>query len=139
MRVVKVENEEQLKHAYNVRMKVFVEEQKVPAELEIDELEGEATHFVLYDGEQPAGAGRLRFVDHYGKVERICVLSEYRKNGAGLQIMNAIEDYARSLDIHTFKLNAQVYAIPFYEKLGYQVVSEEFLDAGIPHKTMEKS
>jgi len=71
-------------------------------------------------------------------VERICVLKETRKTGAGSEIMNGIEDYAREKDIHKLKLNAQTHAIPFYAGLGYEVVSEEFMDAGIPHKTMTK-
>jgi predicted GNAT family N-acyltransferase len=77
-------------------------------------------------------------VDGYGKVERICVLQEARKTGAGKAIMNAIEKYAREKDIHKLKLNAQTHAIPFYAGLGYEIVSEEFMDAGIPHKTMVK-
>lgn len=138
MQVIKAVTDEQLQDAFNVRTTVFVNEQKVPAELEIDDLEKEATHFVLYDGEHPVGAGRFRQVDHFGKVERICVLREYRKHGAGMSLMRAIEDYAKDFDLGSLKLNAQISAIPFYEKLGYTVVSDEFMDAGIPHKAMEK-
>lgn len=79
MRVIKVLTDEQLEDAFHVRTTVFVEEQNVPSELEIDDLESEAAHFVLYDGDHPVGAGRFRQVDHYGKVERICVLRDYRK------------------------------------------------------------
>ncbi|MED1202547.1 GNAT family N-acetyltransferase [Heyndrickxia acidicola] len=139
MNVIKVTNENELMDAYSVRKEVFVVEQKVPLEEEIDQHEEEAAHFVLYDGNIPVGAGRFRIVEGKGKVERICVLSSSRKKGAGQLIMQAIEDYAHSQDIHTLKLNAQTHAIPFYEILGYSVVSDEFLDAGIPHKTMEKS
>jgi predicted GNAT family N-acyltransferase len=53
--------------------------------------------------------------------------------------MNAIEEYAREKDIQKLKLNAQTHAIPFYTGLGYETVSEEFMDAGIPHKTMLKN
>jgi predicted GNAT family N-acyltransferase len=53
--------------------------------------------------------------------------------------MNKIEEYAKSKGISTLKLNAQTHAIPFYSQLGYETVSEEFMDAGIPHKTMKKS
>ena len=52
--------------------------------------------------------------------------------------MNKIETYALENGIDNFKLNAQTHAIPFYSRLGYEVVSEEFLDAGIPHRTMIK-
>lgn len=138
MNVVKVSTETQLHDAYNIRNKVFVEEQKVPYELEIDEFEPHSDHFVLYSEGTPIGAGRFRVLDGKGKIERICVLSLNRGSGAGKIIMGAIEDHAKESGIVILKLNAQTYAIPFYEKLGYTVVSDEFLDAGIPHKTMEK-
>ena len=139
MRVIKAETDEQLKDAFSVRTNVFVEEQQVPHELEIDEFEQESAHFVLYDGSKPAGAGRFRVLDGKGKVERICVLPEYRGLGAGNRIMLAIEDYGKATGIKRLKLNSQTHAIPFYEKLGYEIVSEEFMDAGIPHKTIEKN
>ncbi|HLU21151.1 MAG TPA: GNAT family N-acetyltransferase [Bacillaceae bacterium] len=140
MNVIKVNNDEQLQDAFAIRKKVFVEEQQVPIELEIDEYEQEATHFVVYEEDNsPVGAGRFRVLDHSGKVERICVLPTYRGTGAGKRMMNAIEDYAKSLKLQSLKLNAQITAIPFYEKLGYDVISEEFMDAGIPHKTMKKT
>ncbi len=133
-----ISNEQQLNDAFTIRKKVFVEEQQVPPEEEIDALESEATHFVLYINEEPAGAGRFRTVDGYGKIERICVLKDFRGTGAGNAIMKKIESFARKEGLKRLKLNAQIQAIPFYSKLGYKVVSEEFLDAGIPHKTMVK-
>jgi predicted GNAT family N-acyltransferase len=134
-----VENQLELEDAYTVRKIVFVDEQNVPVEDEIDQFEAESTHFVLYHDGKPIGAGRFRDVDGYGKVERICVLKEARKLGAGKVIMESIESYARNKGFQKLKLNAQTHAIPFYAGLGYGVVSEEFLDAGIPHKTMMKA
>ena len=139
MEVKIVENQQELEDAFYVRKIVFVEEQNVPPEEEIDELENEAKHFVAYDHNEPIGAGRFRIVDDVGKVERICVLRDKRKTGAGKAIMMKIEDYAKKTGIEKLKLNAQTHAIPFYTNLGYDVVSDEFLDAGIPHKTMIKN
>lgn len=133
-----VENQKELEDAFSIRTTVFIDEQNVPPEEELDQYEDEATHFVLYQDGSPIGAGRFRFVDSYGKVERICVLKAARKTGAGKKIMTGIEDYALKNDIHHLKLNSQTHAIPFYAGLGYEVVSEEFMDAGIPHKTMVK-
>jgi len=133
-----VNSEKEQEEAFAVRRKVFVEEQHVPEEEEIDHLESESTHFILYCNENPAGAGRFRIVDGYGKVERICILKEYRGTGAGKVIMEKIQSFAHEKGLNKLKLNAQTHAIPFYSKLGYEVVSEEFLDAGIPHKTMAK-
>ena len=139
MEVIIVNNDEQQEEAYSVRRKVFVDEQHVPEEEEIDHLESEATHFLLYYNHEPAGAGRFRVVDGYGKVERICVVKEFRGTGAGKAVMDKIEAYAKNLGLNQLKLNAQTHAIPFYSRLGYKIVSEEFLDAGIPHKTMMKN
>jgi predicted GNAT family N-acyltransferase len=133
-----VANAKELDDAFTVRKVVFVDEQHVPVEEEIDQFEEESTHFVMYQVGSPVGAGRFRLLDGIGKVERICVLKDTRKFGAGKQIMNEIETYAKENGIHKLKLNAQTHAIPFYSGLGYEVVSEEFLDAGIPHKTMTK-
>ncbi|MBM7647514.1 putative GNAT family N-acyltransferase [Bacillus ectoiniformans] len=133
-----VQNQQELNDAFTVRKKVFVEEQQVPLELEIDEHEDSSAHFTLYDGEMPCGAGRFREVEGVGKAERICILPEYRGTGAGRQMMEAIESYAKSHSLPAVKLNAQTQAIPFYERIGYEIISDEFLDAGIPHKTMKK-
>ncbi|MGE8205276.1 GNAT family N-acetyltransferase [Heyndrickxia sp. NPDC080065] len=138
MKVLQVATDQQLEDAFKIRKTVFVEEQQVSIEEEIDEFEDSAVHFVLYDKDDAVGAGRFRIVDSKGKVERICIIPTYRGKGAGKLIMDAIQNYASNQDIQVLKLNAQTHAIPFYEKLGYEVVSDEFMDAGIPHKTMEK-
>ncbi|MBT2688302.1 GNAT family N-acetyltransferase [Bacillus sp. ISL-47] len=138
MEVKIVATEQQLQDAFSVRKLVFIHEQNVPEEEEIDQYEDESAHFVLYDDGKPAGAGRFRTVDGVGKVERICVLQKNRKSGSGKAIMKKIEEYAKDQGLPALKLNAQTQAIPFYEKLGYEVISEEFMDAGIPHRTMKK-
>ncbi|MGE7602071.1 GNAT family N-acetyltransferase [Peribacillus sp. NPDC097675] len=134
-----VENDQEREYAYTIRKKVFVEEQHVPLEEEIDQYEEDSIHFVLYnDEDHPVGAGRFRIINGIGKVQRICVLPKARKTGAGAMVMNAIEQYAGSQNITQLKLDAQLHAIPFYSKLGYEIISEEFMDAGIAHKTMIK-
>lgn len=139
MNVKVVKTDKELEDAFSVRRTVFIDEQNVPEEEEIDQFESSSTHFVAYENGQPIGAGRFREVDGYGKVERICVLKEYRKSGAGKAIMETIESFAKEKGFSTLKLNAQTHAIPFYSRLNYEVISDEFLDAGIPHKTMKKS
>ncbi|QHE61029.1 GNAT family N-acetyltransferase [Rossellomorea vietnamensis] len=139
MNVEVAKTEDQIQEVFHIRKTVFVEEQQVPLEEEIDEYENDSTHFVLYDQNKAVGAGRFRILDGVGKVERICVLKSIRGKGAGRTLMLGIEEYAKRQPLSQLKLNAQTYAIPFYEGLGYQVTSEEFLDAGIPHKTMKKT
>ncbi len=134
-----VENETDKENAFAVRQTVFVEEQGVPLHLELDELDQTATHFIAYDGEKPIAAGRLRETDpKTGKVERVCVIPEYRGKHIGNLVMKEMERYAAEVGLEKIKLNAQTHAIPFYQKLDYEVTSPEFMDAGIPHRAMEK-
>jgi predicted GNAT family N-acyltransferase len=130
---------EEMNSVFQVRRIVFIDEQNVPEDLEIDDLEESSTHFLAMDGERAVGAGRFRIKDGYGKIERICVLKEERGRKIGQLLMSRIEEHARKLEMQTVKLEAQVHAIPFYEKLGFEVCSDEFMDAGIPHRLMAKS
>ena len=139
MNVEVAKTEEQIQDVFNIRKTVFVEEQQVPLEEEIDEYENDSIHFILYEQNNAVGAGRFRILDGMGKVERVCVLKTMRGKGAGRKLMLGIEEYAKQQPLSQLKLNAQTYAIPFYEGLGYEVTSNEFLDAGIPHKTMSKN
>lgn len=135
----KVETEKEYKDAINIRRKVFVEEQDVPLHLELDEHDAEAVHFVVYDEDTPFGAGRIRVIEPgIGKVERVCILPDYRGQKLGNLIMQCMEDYSVSAGITKLKLNAQSQAITFYEKRNYTINSPEFLEAGIPHRAMEK-
>lgn len=138
MNVKIVESEEELQQAYDIRMIVFVEEQNVPPEEEIDDLEGSSIHFIGYDHENPVAASRLRFVEEYGKLERICVLKEARGKSFGKEIIQAMEKVVQEKGFKKAKLNAQTHAEGFYQKLGYHTISGEFMDAGIPHVTMIK-
>ena len=125
--------------AFSVRRIVFVEEQGVPLSLELDELDETADHFVVYTENTPIGAGRIREIDSgIGKVERVCILPEFRGKHLGKLIMQALENHAAYKGFEKVVLNAQSYAIPFYEKIGYVITSPEFMDADIPHRTMEK-
>lgn len=139
--VVKVaETKQEREDAYYVRRTVFVEEQHVPIEAEIDQFEDEAVHFVLYnEDKESVGAGRYRVIDGIAKAERVCVLPTGRGKGSGVLIMNALEAHAKERGLAQMKLSAQVHAIPFYEKLGYHTCSEEYLDQNIPHRLMIKT
>lgn len=136
--IIVAETDQEMDDAYHVRMKVFVEEQKVPPEEEIDEHEKTSIHFIGYEAGKPAAASRLRFTDEYGKLERICVLKEHRGKHYGQQIIKAMEEKVIAKGYKKAKLNAQTHAEGFYGHLGYHTVSGEFMDAGIPHVTMIK-
>jgi predicted GNAT family N-acyltransferase len=125
--------------AFDVRRKVFVEEQGVPLHIELDEFDDSAVHFIGYELEQPIAAARIREIGMgVGKIERVGVLPEYRGQHVGLLMMNEMEQYALKAGLFTLKLNAQSYAVRFYEKQDYVVTTPEFMDADIPHRGMEK-
>ncbi|CAM4094045.1 acetyltransferase [Bacillus manliponensis] len=134
-----VQNETQLNDAFFVRKQVFVDEQHVSAEEEYDQYEKDAQHVVLYDQDIPVGAGRFRIAQGIGKMERICVLTSHRKKGAGKLIMDALESVAKEHSLSKLKLHAQTHAENFYHKLGYETVSDVFMEADIPHVVMVKS
>lgn len=139
MNLKEVKTEQELQDAYKVRFEVFVEEQGVPEDLEIDDLEKEALHFIGYENEKPAVASRMRFINDYAKMERICVIKVQRGKGFGRDILLFMEEAAKQKGMKKSKLNAQTQAEAFYQSLGYVTISGEFMDAGIPHVTMTKS
>ena len=139
MEVRRVETDDELADALAVRQAVFVEEQGVPEHLEVDGNDEAATHFVAHDGDRPVGAARLRpYDDSTTKVERVAVLESERGAGLGRELMNTVETTAADAGYEEVLLHAQVPVVGFYERLGYEVTSEEFEDAGIPHREMRK-
>ncbi len=140
IRIVQTGREKQ--DALDVRKFVFIEEQQVPEDLEIDEHDepsAKTVHFVAYVEQIPVGAGRLRtYTDGVGKVERVAVMKNQRGTGLGAQLMRVIEQEAVRQGYKKLKLNAQCHAQRFYEKLGYHPVGEVFDEAGIDHIAMEK-
>ncbi|ELY72680.1 GNAT family N-acetyltransferase [Natrinema pallidum] len=126
--------------AFAVRRAVFVEEQGVDEELEYDDHDETAVHFVAYDGAEPIGAARLReYEAGVGKVERVAVRKSHRDDGVGRALMNALEQRAIDAGITALKLHSQTRAADFYRSLGYERHGEEFEEAGIPHVEMRKA
>jgi len=134
-----VRNEDERRIALAIRHRVFIVEQQVPAELETDEYDAEADHLIgLVDG-APLGAGRLVVEpDAQGHLGRLAVLAEARGSGLGVALVRAIEGRARERGLREIVLGAQVYAVGFYQRLGYAAYGEVFDDAGIPHRHMHK-
>lgn len=134
-----VTNKNELDQVMSIRYEVFVKEQNVPPSLEIDEWEETATHFLALASGLPAGCARLRWLpEGVGKVERVAVLSSQRGSGTGRTLMEATESHALDHGATVIQLHAQIQAVPFYQKLGYQTTGEPFMDAGIEHMAMKK-
>ena len=122
-----------------IRKEVFVDEQNVPIEIELDEYEKESVNILLTLDDRPLGTVRYRDIgDGTAKIERMAVRKIARGLHLGQALMNFVHIHAEDNGFKRTKLGAQVHALKFYEKLGYHEVSDEFDDAGIPHKYMEK-
>ena len=137
----KITLENDLEIAFHIRKEVFVKEQNVPLEDEFDEfdtLNELSKHILAYYNDQPVGTGRVRWVDGFGKLERICILEPYRKFGLGKVIIRTLEEIAEEKGLSQVKLHGQTHAEGFYKKLGYQTSSEMFMEDGIPHVLMMK-
>jgi predicted GNAT family N-acyltransferase len=130
-----------LPQAHAVRRAVFIDEQGVPEDVEMDGKDDEATHFVVYDADagEPVGTARVRSLDaETAKVERVAVRPQHRGNGLGERLMDLAEDAAREQGHTRVRLHAQTAVESFYESLGYETVSDEFEEANIPHVEMQK-
>ncbi|WP_374724341.1 GNAT family N-acetyltransferase [Calidifontibacillus erzurumensis] len=141
MKAKRISIEEDLQIAFQIRKEVFVEEQGVPLEDEFDEfdtLDGQCKHIIVFYDQRPVGTGRIRSLDGFGKLERICVLKPYRKFGLGKVIINTLEEIAKEMGLSKEKLHGQTQDEGFYKKLGYQTLSDTFMEDGIPHVLMVK-
>ena len=116
-----------------IREAVFVAEQHVPPELEWDAEDATALHFLALEGDYPVGTARLL---RDGTIGRVSVLKDWRGLKVGHLLLEAVIQEAEQQGLTQQTLSAQVHATAFYEQFGFRVVSEEFLEAGIPHVDM---
>jgi predicted GNAT family N-acyltransferase len=119
----------------SVRIPVFVEEQNVPFEIDFDEFDTVATHWLAYsDGQGPVGTARLLDDGHFG---RMAVLKTYRQLGIGRTIILTALDFAREAGMTKVYLHAQLPAQAFYESVGFVAYGDIFVDANMDHIAME--
>jgi predicted GNAT family N-acyltransferase len=116
-----------------IRRRVFIEEQAVPADLEWDGEDAAAQHWLAWQDGAPIGTVRLLRDGHIG---RMAVLARGRGQGIGTALMRAVLDEASRNGRREVYLHAQTHALTFYERLGFVASGPEFSDAGIPHRTM---
>lgn len=121
----------------SIREAVFIQEQNVPAELEWDEFDARCLHLIAFDPDgSPIGTARLLPIGTVGTIGRMAVLKEWRARGVGRVLVHRLLDEAKKRGITQLVLHAQTHAVGFYEKFGFRAVSEEFMEAGIPHVKM---
>ncbi len=125
--------------AFEIRRKVFVEEQGVSENEEWDGLDEEVVHFIAEWRDKPVGAVRVRFLGQerrIAKIERLAILKRYRGRGFGENIMHHVVEYVCNDNAAETMLHAQSYLVAFYKKLGFELCSEKFIEAGISHVKM---
>jgi predicted GNAT family N-acyltransferase len=122
----------------HVRETVFVDEQRVPRELEFDDRDPHCRHVLVFDGDLAVGTGRLD-LDYGGKIGRVAVLATHRRTGVGIAVMERLHSIAREARQTSLWCNAQLTAVPFYEQLGYVRTGPVFVEAGIDHVRMERA
>jgi predicted GNAT family N-acyltransferase len=124
------------KDLIRIRTEVFINEQLVPPDLEWDGYDRHCWQVIARAANGEAiGTARLLYDGHIG---RMAVLPPYRLQGVGSALLHKLLDIARQQQLREVFLHAQIAAIAFYEKHGFTVCSDEFMDAGIPHVTMKK-
>ena len=145
MHVRRATSAEDIAACLQIRRVVFIQEQSVPEQEELDDLDPVCRHFIATPGKQSLsreaiGTARILFLDDgTAKAQRVAVLREHRKGGVGAALMFALEGEAARAGRSTLILSSQVSAVPFYERIGYQAYGEPFVDAGIDHRMMKKA
>ena len=129
--------QEASQEAYLIRKKVFIQEQGVPEDMELDGLDPTATHVLAYEGPLCVGTARLvRLSNHHAQIGRMAVLSTFRNRGIGKAILNHLIILAQAEGVLTLVLHSQVSVMPFYAKLGFIAEGPIYEEAGIPHRNM---
>lgn len=145
LKVILVENADQLAEAHRVRIQVFVKEQKFEISTEIDEVDSKCIHWLLLpsdasktDSVKNLGVGAIRLVPcddpTNGYLGRLCLLKESRGKGLAKPLVYALHSYAKEHGIKKVDLTAQMDKVEFYKKFGYTVDDETPVDVdGAPH------
>jgi predicted GNAT family N-acyltransferase len=122
--------------ASRIRMLVFVQEQHVPAEIEMDDMDAASLHALAYARGTPVGTGRLLPDGHIG---RMAVLREARAQGVGSAILARLVEEAGRRGLREAVLSAQTHALRFYRSHGFTPVGPVYEEAGIPHQEMRRT
>lgn len=116
-----------------IRFRVFVDEQQVPADMELDEFDAVSCHALALAADEPVGTGRLLPDGHIG---RMAVLADWRRHGVGAALLQALIDEAERRGMRRLVLSAQTHARGFYARFGFVPEGEVYEEAGLPHQAM---
>jgi predicted GNAT family N-acyltransferase len=133
-----VETEEDMEAAVSIRFRVFVDEQSVPPEIELDEYDAVATHAIAVEDGQAIGAGRMYLEGGAARIGRMAVDLPHRRRGVGGLLLRFLEEEAIAQGATEIILHAQDYVKAFYASHGYTEHGDTFMEAGILHVEMRK-
>ena len=136
LRVKKILSREDLEKAFSIRVRVFVLEQGVPREIELDEDDRIASHFLARIDGRAVGTARVVVRQRQAKIGRMAVLGRYRGKGAGKELLRRAITEARKKGAKRIFLHAQLPVVGFYQKMGFHCVGPVFWEAGIRHRKM---
>tara|TARA_B100001029_G_scaffold179871_1_gene191886 strand:+ start:9099 stop:9554 length:456 start_codon:yes stop_codon:yes gene_type:complete len=135
-------NQTDLNKSFELRKEIFIIEQGCPIDEEFDEFDDlnrigkDSFHFNVYKEGICVSTARAVIDINSAKIQRVCVLKDYRGAGIGLFIMLKLHKYLLKKNIIKVTLSSQDHAIGFYKKLGYIEIGDPYLEAGIIHKKM---
>lgn len=129
-------NDSEFDFVKRIRTAVFTDEQGADSATEFDNYDSAADFALLYDTDKPVGTARVVKLNKGFKIGRIAVLKECRGKGYGAVIVRAVLEKAFEKGADTVYVDAQNYAVPFYEKIGFKVIGNEITDRGLPHIPM---
>ena len=139
MKIKRLDSEQEWEQVVALRQEVFVEEQGVPPELELDGKDSSAVHFLVRIEDEVVGTCRLRQEGKLGKVERMAVKEGFRRQGIGSQLLTRLIRFANKEGLKKLNLHAQKQAVGFYQQQGFEITSSDIIqEAGIGHFSMSR-
>ncbi len=136
VKIKRVSSQLELVQAFTIRIRVFVQEQRVPAGIELDREDQRALHLLATISGKAVGTARIVIHRGAAKIGRMAVLKSYRRKGVGAQLLRHAVATAEKLRAQNIYLHAQVAVIGFYERMGFRAVGRVFDEAGIAHRKM---
>jgi predicted GNAT family N-acyltransferase len=136
VRVKRASSKKDLERAFAIRKLVFVKEQGVPPQIELDRDDKRAFHFLAFESGKAVGTARAAMHHGSAKIGRMAVLKDHRRKGIGTKLLRRAILTARQQGVQKIYLHAQVPVVGFYEAMGFRCVGPVFREAGIPHRKM---
>tara|TARA_S200000501_G_scaffold183059_1_gene172457 strand:+ start:186 stop:629 length:444 start_codon:yes stop_codon:yes gene_type:complete len=138
----KIDEPKDFLRIFELRIEVFIFEQKCPIEEEFDihdNLNSDSIHFIVEDNGECVGTARIvKYENNKFKIQRVCIKKSKRKLSFGSKLMDKMHQYLISLNIGIIEISAQTSALKFYKNLGYLEEGSRYLEAGLEHIKMVK-